>query len=267
MQLSKPELDVGLSTRGAEKLHAFYRDLLGLLPLPPLAMGELGSQLRLRVGGHVLKIYDFAEPPEPCEGGTEKAIGMRLLAFVLDDLPAVLARFDAAGHPYRELPVPEGTPYRVAFANDADGNALELVGLRRPAGEQLTTRLQVGLTVSDIERSRHFYGEVLGLPEQPPMKLPASMGVTGNVRYGFTAGGSTIKFWNRGELPVRTGAPGKRTGIRLMTAFVEDVDATHALLQSRGAAIKVAPHDLAGLARVMFVADPDGNWIEFAKPR
>jgi hypothetical protein len=71
----------------------------------------------------------------------------------------------------------------------------------------------------------------------------------GNVRYGFTAGGTTIKFWNRGELPGRTGAPGKRTRIRLMTAFVEDADATHALPLSRGVPIKVAPHDLAGLAR------------------
>jgi catechol 2,3-dioxygenase-like lactoylglutathione lyase family enzyme len=266
MQLSKAELDVGIATLAADQALAFYRDVLGLTELPPLAMGELGTQHRLRVGGHVLKLYDFTQRPEASEGGTDKAIGMRLLAFVLDDLPAVLARFDAAGHAYRTLSVPEETPYRVAFANDADGNALELVGLRKPAGDKLTARLQVGLTVSDIARSRHFYGELMGFAEQPEMRLPSSMGVVGNVRYGFTAGASTIKFWSRGELPVRTGAPAKRTGIRLMTAWVDDVDAAHALLRSRGVTIKVAPNDLGGLARVMFLADPDGNWIELARP-
>jgi catechol 2,3-dioxygenase-like lactoylglutathione lyase family enzyme len=107
---------------------------------------------------------------------------------------------------------------------------------------------------------------MLGLAEQPEMKLPRSMGVVGNVRYGFTLGSTTIKFWSRGELPVRTGAPTKRTGIRLMTAFVDDVDATHELLRSRDVPVKVPPHDLAGLARVMFIADPDGNWIELARP-
>ena len=266
MQLSKPELDVGIATREVEAASAFYRDLMGFTLLPSISMGDLGTQARVRVGGHVLKLYDFKQPPEPCEGGTDKAIGMRLLAFILDDLPAVLARFDAASHAYRKLPVGEDSPFDVAFASDADGNALELVGLRKPAGDKLTTRLQIGLTVGDVARSRHFYGQLLGLQEQPEMKLPRSMGVVGNVRYGFTLGSTTIKFWSRGELPVRSGAPAKRTGIRVMTAFVDDVDATHALLRSRDVPVKVPPHDLAGLARVMFIADPDGNWLELAKP-
>jgi len=228
-------------------------------------MGPLGTQARLSVGGHTLKLYDFAEPPEPTPGGTEKANGMRLLAFLLDDLPAVLARLDAAGHAYQRLSLPEGTPFSVAFSADADGNALELVGLAEPAGEALRARLQIGLTVADVARSRHFYGELLGLREEPEMRLPRSMGVVGDTRYGFVAGRTTIKFWSRGpDLPTWSGAPGRRTGIRLMTAFVDDVDATHERLLARGVTVKVPPGDFQGLARVMFVADPDGNWIELA---
>jgi catechol 2,3-dioxygenase-like lactoylglutathione lyase family enzyme len=192
---------------------------------------------------------------------------MRLLAFIFDDLDAVLGRMDAAGHAYRRLDLPPESPFRVAFASDVDGNALELVGLRAPAGERLATRLQIGLTVSDVTRSRHFYGELLGLREEPPMRLPRSMGVVDNTRYGFVLGATTIKLWSRGgELPTWTGAPARRTGIRLMTAFVADVDAAHEELLERGVPIKLAPHDLEGLARVMFVADPDGNWLEIASP-
>jgi catechol 2,3-dioxygenase-like lactoylglutathione lyase family enzyme len=192
---------------------------------------------------------------------------MRLLAFILDDLDAVLARFDAAGLRYDRLALPENTPYRVAFATDADGNALELVGLRAPAGDRLATRMQIGLTVADVQRSRQFYGELLGLPEEPEMKLPASMNTVGNVRYGFVLGKTTIKFWSKGnERPTKTGAPARYTGIRLITAQVQDADAVHAELVGRGVQIKVPPHDFQGLARVFFIADPDGNWIEFASP-
>jgi catechol 2,3-dioxygenase-like lactoylglutathione lyase family enzyme len=99
------------------------------------------------------------------------------------------------------------------------------------------------------------------------MKLPASMGVVGNVRYGFRAGGTTIKFWSRGPgLPTWSGAPGKRTGLRMITALVPDVDAVHDLLRSRDVAIKVPPNDFEGTVRMMIAADPDNNWIEFVRP-
>jgi glyoxylase I family protein len=266
MQLTKQELDVGIATPDAAAAAAFYTDLLGFEPLSGLSLGELGKMNRVRVGDHVLKLYDFARAPERVEGGTDKANGMRLLAFILDDLDAVLARMDARGHKYNRLTLPDSATFEVAFTSDADGNALELVGLKAPAGDKLKARMQIGLTVSDIQRSRHFYGELLGLKEEPEMKLPASMQTVGNVRYGFVFGKTTIKFWGKGELPSRTGAPARYTGIRLITVPVEDTDAAYAQLTERGVEVKVKPHDLQGLARVMFVTDPDGNFIEFAGP-
>lgn len=265
MQFSRPALDIGIASRNAAAARAFYQDVFGFTPLPDVSLGVLGTELCARFAGHTVRFYDFTQPPEATEGGTEKANGIRLLAFILDDLDGVLARMKERSHPFRMLPLPEQTPYRVAFSNDADGNALELVGLRQPAGPQLAIRMQIGLTVSDIARSRHFYGELLGLPEEPEMKLPASMGVVGNTRYGFRAGGTTIKFWSRGALPTWSGAPGKRTGLRMITAFVDDVDAVHDLLRGRGVPIKIPPQDFGNVARMMIAADPDNNWIEFAK--
>lgn len=100
----------------------------------------------------------------------------------------------------------------------------------------------------------------------PPtqMEMPSSWL---DSRYGFQLGRTTIKFWSMGDdLPTWSGAPARRTGIRLITAWVDDVDALCADLQTRGVQIKVAPHDFEDQARVMLVADPDGNWIEFASP-
>ena len=257
---------VGVAVPDIDAALAFYRDVMAFDPLPPAGMGEIGSMSRVRFGNHVLKLYDFKAAPEACEGGTEKAIGMRLLAFLLDDLEPVLAHFDQRGLPYRRLPLPDGSALKVAFASDADGNALELVGLPKPAGDRFTARVQIGLTVADIARSRHFYGELLGLREEPEMKLPKSMGVVGNVRYGFVCGATTIKFWSRGELPVKTGAPARRTGIRSITVPVADVDATCTELRARGVTVKSEPQDFAGVARIAFIVDPDGNWIELASP-
>jgi glyoxylase I family protein len=265
MQLAKQELDVGLVTRNVEAQKRFYGEVMGFTILPALPLGEMGTQWRFGIGNHLVKVNDFVQTPEENEGGTGKANGIRLLAFILDDLDGVLARLEAAGMRYNAMPVPEETPYRVAFSSDADGNALELVGLKRPAGDKLATRMQIGLTVSDVERSKRFYGDVLGCPQEPEMRLPKSMSVVGNVRYGFVAGKTTIKFWHMGELPTKTGGPGRRTGIRMITAIVDDLDATHEHLRTHDVAIKAAPHDMQGLARVMFAADPDGNWIEFVQ--
>ena len=71
---------------------------------------------------------------------------------------------------------------------------------------------------------------------------------------------------DKGELPTKAGAPARYTGIRLITAHVEDTDAVHEELKGRGVEIKVPPHDFQGLARVMFITDPDGNFIELASP-
>jgi hypothetical protein len=53
----------------------------------------------------------------------------------------------------------------------------------------------------------------------------------------------------------------------LRPSLVKDVDATREILKSRGAKIVVEPVDFGKIARIMMVADPDGNWVEFAAPK
>src|SRR4051812_38824718 len=181
MQILKPELDVGLVPSDPDATCTFYREVMGFAQQPSVPLGKRAVQHRFRVGGHVLKCNCLGQPPARESGGVERAIGMRLLAFIVDDLDGLLARLDAAGKKHSSMPVPDSSTFRVAFTKDPDGNVLELVGLKKPAGEKLRARMQIGMTVADIERSRHFYGQQLGLTEEPIMKVGGTVGV----RYGF----------------------------------------------------------------------------------
>jgi len=262
MKLSKQELDVGIVPSDPAATLAFYRDVMGFKALPSARLRSNLTQHRLRIGKHLIKLNELATPPEPERGGVERAVGMRLLAFILDDLEGCRERLIAHGAPFNELENTGRLPYRVGFTRDPEGNILELVGLRKPLGRDLSTRMQIGLTVADVERSRHFYGRVLGLEEEPVMP------VGGNVkkRYGFIWGSTTIKFWGLPEAPpAHTGPPEARAGIRLFTAMVDDLDAAHAELVAKQVPIRLEPTALGDVARILFFADPDDNWIELAQ--
>jgi catechol 2,3-dioxygenase-like lactoylglutathione lyase family enzyme len=261
MRLAKPELDVGIVSSDADATCAFYRDVMGFKELASMPLGKGALQHRFQIGHHVVKINQFPQAPQRERGGVDRAIGIRLLAFILDDLDGLLGRLDNAGRRHSSIPT-GNLDYRVAFTKDPEGNVLELVGLRKPAGDKLTSRMQVGLTVANVERSRRFYGKQLGLREEPLMEVGGDVGV----RYGFVWGSTTIKFWHVAkELPVQTGAPTLRAGLRMFTAMVEDLDEAHTELVAKDVPVRMAPTELPGVARIMFVADPDDNWIELAQ--
>lgn len=261
MELTKDQVDVGLVPSNPDASVAYYRDVLGFRQLPSAELGGGLTQHRFALGGHLLKLNAYAEPPPAQKGGVESAVGIRLLAFLLDDYDALLGRLREHGRKYSELIADRDAPFRVAFTNDPDGNALELVGLKQPGGKKLRTRVQVGLTVSDAERSRHFYGQVLGLEEEPPMK-----GTPIGTRYGFRFGKSTIKFWQLPQTPpTQTGRPQDHAGLRMFTMLVEDLEAAEQELRDKDVPIVQERTEIPGVCSLIFFADPDGNWIELVE--
>lgn len=58
---------------------------------------------------------------------------------------------------------------KVGFLADPDGNQIELVGMPAEVDVAALDKVAVGLTVADAERSREFYGRVLGLAEDEPI--------------------------------------------------------------------------------------------------
>lgn len=260
MKLETPQLDIGLVTADASKSRSFYGEVLGFREEESRPFGGDAVQYRFRAGDQLIKLLDLPQRPESHPSGIYERIGYRVIAVFVDDLPALRERIHATGRGTTEPKIILGA-LAISFAKDPDGNMLELIGLPEPQGDALGNRLQVGLTVGDAERSRDFYGRVLGLAEQPQMDM--GKGLT---RYAFSAGSTTLKFWCPGGELMRASGPIERAvGIRFVTFSVTDLDSVRDDLESRGASTVVAPTRLVSGSRIMFVEDPDGNWIEFAE--
>ena len=111
-------------------------------------------------------------------------------------------------------------------------------------------------TVSDLERSKAFYGDVLGLEEveRPDFGIPG-------VWYGV--GETQIHLIGKPE-GVDTGSPSpKLTPIANHSAFqIEDYDAAVERLRECGAEFVELSREVGQI----FVRDPDGNIIELIQP-
>ena len=146
-------------------------------------------------------------------------------------------------------------PVPVALLADPDGNQIELVGA--PGAEP---SLQVGLAARDVERTRAFYREALGVQEE------ASLVSEGERRFYARIGSAVqLKYWAADKTAtVQTGALTALAGIRYVTVNVGDVDAAFGFLRDRGVRVRVPPTAVT-VGRVCIVEDPDGNWIELAQ--
>ena len=244
----KPSLDVGIIVSDIDKAKAFYGDVLGLKATASLAMPDGSTMYRYQTGTSTVKLRAVPKAAK-YSGAVREAVGFRLLTLYLDDFDGILKRWASGGGEPPKVMDAGGNGIKFAFITDPDGNQIELVSL--PPGS----------TASSVV-IREFYGKVLGIKEEQPEALAL---LNGAKKYTFTVGKTTIKFWiGAGEnLPKHTGNITDSMGFRYFTFLVKDVDATREILKSRGAKIAVEPVDFGKIARIMMVADPDGNWVEF----
>lgn len=267
-EMSKPGLDVGVVVSDLDKARKFYGDALGLKMLPPLpvALPGGGEMVRYQSGATVIKLRTYPKAPPKVEDGVFQVNGIRLMTLMVKDPEILAKRIGDMGYTAPQFAAPAPAGYRVGFTNDPDGNRIELLAWGADAPADIYDRFQIGLTVTDIEKMREFYGKVLGLKVRAPQPL-ASAGPNG-MEYFYIAGETTVKFWApQAERPTRTGAIGDALGIRYFTFLVTDVDAVYKALTARGVKVTTPPMDLGTVARIMLVSDPDGNTIEFATRR
>lgn len=184
-----PLCQVAASVADLERTHAWYRDVLGYRPaggtrlfrgplasrvqgLPRAAstcwwLGDAQDRFQLELFGfHRPRARPFASRRRPCD------IGYTTLGVAVADLDAALARSDRAGTPALTDPVGEPGARRVCV-RDPDGVLVELMEVdpRGPAprarprpGIPVATRF-VTLSVPDLDRSRRFFVDTLGVPE------------------------------------------------------------------------------------------------------
>ena len=119
----------------------------------------------------------------------------------------------------------------------------------------------VFLIVSDLEASRKFYTDTLGLME--------ASAAGDHVRYEI--GGASLvvhgpipddemRAWNLEPV----GEP-RGSGV-VITLRAGDVDAAHAAISEKGAEVLSPPRDASWGVRLFIVRDPDGYLIEISRP-
>lgn len=129
LELTKPAIDLGIVTRDAGPMLAFYRDFLGLPLESVMPMPSGGTMHRLKVGDTVLKIVQLDKPPavDAIPGGIPAATGMRYFTFHIGNLQNVVSACDQAGY-HVVVPIKTIRPgVSIAIVKDPDGNWLELL--------------------------------------------------------------------------------------------------------------------------------------------
>jgi predicted enzyme related to lactoylglutathione lyase len=146
---------------------------------------------------------------------------------------------------YRELWIASPDVGETEELRDCDGNAIRLV----LPGYSGVNGIALKLEVTNAADFRAFYGSVLRLE---------SAG-----KHAYRIGDSIVMF-EVGKRVVQ-GTPMRAKGYRYYTIQVTDVDREHSVLLERGAVEAMPPTTLGDVARVSFIRDPDGNWIEISQ--
>ena len=146
---------------------------------------------------------------------------------------------------YRELLIARVDLAEPRQLRDPDGNLVTLV----PAGTEGITGIGVRLAVRDASAFHEFYAKAL---ELEPLGCNA-----------YRCGHSVLLFAEDASAARTRDMRGR--GYRYITIQVWDVDAEHRRILDAGAEEGRAPVTLGKVARISFVRDPDGNWIEISQ--
>lgn len=116
---------------------------------------------------------------------------------------------------------------------------------------QITDLNHVAIHVADLEASKRFYGEVLGLP---PKKRPA-----------FDFDGAWYQLGPTRELHLLAGREADAVSHHRGAHFafeVPSIEDAMAELKQKGAEIVLGPQARPDGAVQIFLLDPDGYWVE-----
>ena len=144
------------------KMKEFYGDVLGLPALPTLNMPGGGQMTRFRVGTSEIKLQPSAGESQVTHPAVADGIGLRIFTFFFPDEAALSARFREHGLVAPEFTTRRESKIRNAMVRDPSGQWVELVVM--PGAPAATfDNLEVGLSVTNLEKSRAFYRDFVGL--------------------------------------------------------------------------------------------------------
>ncbi|MDH5737232.1 MAG: VOC family protein [Gammaproteobacteria bacterium] len=161
----------------------------------------------------------------------------------LNHLRAVLPENDETG--YRELLIARENLQAPLQMRDPDGNALTLV----PRDHLMISHIGITLSVRSLHQYQDFYSDILQLESLNEKTF----------RWG-----TTLFFLEENPNRKPTQSMGGK-GYRYITVQVYDVDHEHTGILKRGGMEARPPVSLGTTARISFIKDPDGNWIEISQ--
>jgi len=234
------------------KMVSYYGEVLGLKALPSIKLAG-GEMIQFGVGTTQVKLQFTAAAGEFKTGPVKEVTGLRVFTFFYPDEAAVTARFVEHGYPAPSFSPGRGGK-RMAMVLDPADQWVELV-IVAGASKEVYESIELGMTVSDLDRSRAFYRDFVGLDELPPVQDPR-LGVT---RYSYRHGTTTVTLWSFGKgLAANT----RSAGIQYVVSDVEAVD-----VKAKAQSVKIDTplgNFSAGL-RTIWLSDPDGITNYFAQ--
>jgi predicted enzyme related to lactoylglutathione lyase len=232
------------------KVLAFYNDAIDLQPLNALNMPGGGQMSLFHIGTSQFKFTTAGNRQEP-SGPVLDVTGLRVYTFFYPDEAQLTSQFTSHGYPAPQFDGPSS--HRRAMVTDPDGQWVELIVLG--PGDR-NVGFQVGLTVADVDRSRAFYREFVGLDE-----LPAVESAFGKA-YRFKLGHQSANILNLWAAHPGAVANTYTAGIQYVVNDVEAIDA-----RGKAANVKITqPLGPFGQGlRTVWMADPDGITNYFAQ--
>lgn len=125
----------------------------------------------------------------------------------------------------------------------------------------ITGLAHAAINAADLERSLHFYRDILGLPVVEDLTLPTGVRLV-HLR---VEEGATVELFGRPE-PLAPIPALPQAGLVHLALAVDDVDAAYAELRAKGVEFTGPPRPgLGQTRRLVFCKDPDGTLIEFVE--
>lgn len=239
-----------------EPLFAFYADVLGHQRLTAFNVGGPAPVTTFQAGAGPSQLKFTAENDELYElGGMENATGMRLWTFYYSDRAALTERFVEHGLKAPAFEPVGDSGQLSAVVTDPEGELVQLIVTGDPPGTTYA-EIEIGLTVADLDASRAYYREFVGLEELEPVYDP----VFETMKYPYRHGSTTIALRHFGaDLPADTGTGG-------IQYVVSDVERVARIAAQRGIDVKQPLSELQGFAlRTIWLGDPDGITNYFAQ--
>lgn len=239
-----------------EAMIKFYTQALALRPLNPIQLTASQQMILTGVGSGQIKLSAGQQGNRKynLEGGYAGGTGIRFFLLTYPDEAVVKRRFAEAGFAEPTFVArPDGN--RQALVKDPGG--FDIVILVAPgAKDHSDDGVGVGIGVSDLEKSRAFYREFVGLDELPPVQAT----VLGTTLHPYRHKETTLLLYEVADgLPADTG----NAGIQYVVSDTPMVDAK---AKARNITVETPLNKLRGFDLVtVWLNDPDGVTNYFAQ--